>query len=184
MAFRGAPTLLTNANGGKSSRTTSKEVWCGSKMSSTFLSKDGGIAKNVVAKVHGSAWLVQGPQKWDHQYVDKYNVCFPTPCLENVLTKVHSWICTVGGKLVAIPPLHEPNEVQKTLDLGSTNLGSILAREWPWQGHPTITRSTWPNLHKFSLLISVISQGRCAKHPQMTAGSNYYGYNTIIWWIW
>ena len=32
----GAPTLLTNANGGKASRTTGKEVRFGSKMSSTF----------------------------------------------------------------------------------------------------------------------------------------------------
>ena len=55
----GAPTLLANANGGKSSRTTGKKVRFGSKMSSTFLSKGGGTAKITVAKVHDGAKLVQ-----------------------------------------------------------------------------------------------------------------------------
>ena len=44
-ALHGAYTLLINANRGKSSQTTGKEVRCESKMSSIFSSKGGGIAK-------------------------------------------------------------------------------------------------------------------------------------------
>jgi hypothetical protein len=57
--FRGAPTLLTNANGGKSSQKTGKIVNFGFKMSSTFSSKGGTIAKNIAAKVDNGVRLVQ-----------------------------------------------------------------------------------------------------------------------------
>lgn len=61
-ALRGASTVLTNANGGKSSWVTSTKVWCASKMSSTFQSKDGEIVEKVAAKVDDGARLVHSHQ--------------------------------------------------------------------------------------------------------------------------
>lgn len=63
-AHRGALTLLTNVTGSKSSRTTGKEVQRGSKISSTFLSKEGGTVENVAAKVYGGVRLVPSHQGW------------------------------------------------------------------------------------------------------------------------
>ena len=68
------------------------------------------------------------------------------------------------------PPLYEPDEVPKRLDLGSSNPRLTPAREWLWHGHPTMTIPTIPNMHKSTSLISVTSCKRRAKHTRKAVG--------------